>query len=88
VLKDAGNTYGTFAIVIGLLSWIYLAVHITLLAAEGNVVARYRLWPRSFSLVFEQSPTEADRRALTMRGVVEERRQDEDIDVNFDRSAR
>jgi inner membrane protein YhjD len=47
VLKDASNTYGTFALVIGLLSWIYLASHILLLVAEGNVVATKRLWPRS-----------------------------------------
>ena len=39
VLEGASSTYGTFALVIGLLSWIYLAVHITLLAAAANVVA-------------------------------------------------
>jgi hypothetical protein len=44
VLKDAGNVYGTFALVIGLLSWSQSA-HITLRAAEGNVVATRRLWP-------------------------------------------
>ena len=83
VIKGAGNTYGTFALVIGLLSWIYLAAHITLLAAEANVVATRRLWPRSFSLVLEQPATDADRRALTQLGEVEERRQDQDIDVQF-----
>ena len=36
VLHRATNTYGTFALVIGLLSWIYLATPITLLAAEGK----------------------------------------------------
>lgn len=46
VLKHASNTYGTFALVIGLLSWIYLTVQVTLLAAEVNVVATKRLWPR------------------------------------------
>jgi membrane protein len=46
VVKNASNTYGTFALVIGLLSWIYLATHILLLVAEGNVVATKRLWPR------------------------------------------
>jgi membrane protein len=81
VLKNASNTYGTFALVIGLLSFIYLAAHITLLAAEGSVVASHRLWPRSFSLVFEQPATHADRAALTQRGKVEERRQDEQVDV-------
>jgi YihY family inner membrane protein len=83
VLKHASNTYGTFGLVIGLLSWIYLAVHITLLAAEGNVVATRRLWPRSFSVVFEQPPSSADKRALTQRAQVEERRQDEDVEVSF-----
>jgi membrane protein len=83
VLKDAGNVYGTFALVIGLLSWIYLGAHITLLAAEGNVVATRRLWPRSFSVMIEQPTTPADKRALTQRGKVEERRQDETVSVDF-----
>jgi membrane protein len=47
VVKHAANVYGTFALVIGLLSFIYLAVHIALLGAEVNVVAAKRLWPRS-----------------------------------------
>jgi uncharacterized BrkB/YihY/UPF0761 family membrane protein len=76
--------YGTFALVIGLLSWIYLGAHITLLAAEANVVAHRRLWPRSFSVIAEQPATDADERALTQRGKVEERRQDETIRVEFD----
>lgn len=46
VVNKASNTYGTFALVIGLLSWIYLATHILLLVVEGNVVATKRLWPR------------------------------------------
>ena len=68
---------------IGLLSWIYLASHITLLAAEGNVVAARGLWPRSFSLMIEQPATQADKRALTQRGKVEERRQDKTVSVDF-----
>lgn len=82
-LKHAGNVYGTFGLVIGLLSWIYLSAHITLLAAEANIVATRRLWPRSFSLVLEQPATRADRQALTQRGKVEERRQDETVSVEF-----
>jgi membrane protein len=83
VLKNASNTYGTFALVIGLLSWIYLAALVTLLAAESNVVATRRLWPRSFSVVIEQRSTQADKRAPTQRGKVEERRQDETVSVDF-----
>jgi len=82
-LKHASNVYGTFGLVIGLVSWIYLSAHITLLAAEANVVATRRLWPRSFSLMIEQPATQADKRALTQRGKVEERRQDEIVSVDF-----
>lgn len=82
-LKHASNVYGTFGLVIGLISWIYLSAHIMLLAAEANVVATRRLWPRSFSLMIEQPATQADKRALTQRGKVEERRQDETVSVEF-----
>jgi membrane protein len=85
-LKHASDLYGTFGLVIGLLSWIYLSAHIMLLAAEANVVATRRLWPRSFSMVVEQPATPADRRALTQRSKVEERRQDETIGVRFPES--
>ena len=82
-LKNASPVYGTFATVIVLLSFIYLTAHITLLAAEANVVATRRLWPRSFSIIFEQPPTDADRRALTQQGRIEERRSDQRIDVDI-----
>src|SRR5439155_14919067 len=42
-LKGASDTYGTFATVIGLLAWIYLGAQVTLLAAEINVVKKWRL---------------------------------------------
>src|SRR5207237_7520904 len=83
VLKSANNTYGTFGVVIGLLSWIYLATHITLLAVEGNVVAQKRLWPRSLTIGGEQPATEADRRGLEQRAKVEERREDERVEADF-----
>jgi YihY family inner membrane protein len=88
VVTGASQTYGTFALVIGLLSWVYLSAHITLLAAESNVVATRRLWPRSFSTVVERPTTEADREALTDRARVEERRKDQRIDVEFERAER
>src|SRR5688572_6485701 len=47
VLADAGDTYGTFAGVIGLLTWLALHARITLYAAEINVVRVGRLWPRA-----------------------------------------
>jgi len=81
VVKGAGNTYGTFALVIGLLAWIYLAAQILLYTAEGNVVATRQLHPRS--LFGDGPPTDADRRALRQRAQVEERRDDERIEVGY-----
>ncbi len=83
-LRHASSVYGTFASVIGLLSFIYLSAHVTLLAAEGNVVATRHLWPRSFGVILEQPATEADERTLATRAKVEERRSDQRVDVDFD----
>jgi hypothetical protein len=83
-LRHASSTYGVFAIVIGLLSWIYLAATVTLLSAEINVVRARGLWPRSMSLLGEQPLTDGDADALRQRAGVEERRTDEDITVDFD----
>jgi membrane protein len=80
-LKDASALYGFFGVVIGLLSWMYLGGQITLLAAEVNVVKKIRGWPRS--LVAEEL-TDADRRALARHAEVEERVEQEEVDVAFD----
>jgi membrane protein len=79
-ISDASATYGTFAIVIGLLSWFWLGSQLLLLAAEVNVVWHWRLWPRS--LTGELEP--ADRAAL--RRAVDAARADrrERIAVDFD----
>lgn len=45
VLAHASETYGTFALVIGLLSWIFLVVEVALLSAEVNVVVQARRDP-------------------------------------------
>lgn len=66
VVAAASNTYGTFATVIGLLSFIYLSVVIALIAAETNVVAARRLWPRSLSIADGEPITDGDRRALEL----------------------
>ncbi|MDX6535979.1 MAG: hypothetical protein QOD37_320 [Gaiellales bacterium] len=83
-LRHASSTYGVFAIVIGLLSWLYLAANVTLLSAELNVVRARTLWPRSLSFISEQPLTLGDEHALRQRAGVEERRADEDVSVEFD----
>jgi YihY family inner membrane protein len=82
-LKGASQTYGFFGIVIGLLSWIYVQAQVTLLAAEVNVVRARGLWPRA--LVADR-PTEADTRVLTGLAKVEERKPEEQVDVDFRRA--
>jgi membrane protein len=77
-LQGASQTYGTFATVIGLMAWLFLAAQMTFLAAEINVVRGRRLWPRS---VVQPPLTEADRRALTYYAKQEERRPEEEVDV-------
>lgn len=79
-LRDASQVYGFFAVVIGLLTWIYIGAQMTLLAAEINVVKARRLWPRSLS--GDLTPTEQE--ALERLAKVEERRSDERVDVRFE----
>jgi membrane protein len=70
----ASDTYGTFALVIGLLSWFWLLSHLLLVAAEVNVVRARRLWPRSLTGELEA----ADRSALerTAEAVRQDERQE------------
>ena len=79
-LRTASPTYGAFAVVITLLSWLYLGSELTLWAAEINVVARYRLWPRS---VTPPPLTPADRLVLQRLARMEVRRPEERIAATF-----
>jgi YihY family inner membrane protein len=79
-LKNASQTYGLFAVVIGLLSWLYLGAQVTLLCAEINVVLRKKLWPRG--ITNEIKP--ADARALEQHAKIEERRHEETVSIDLD----
>lgn len=63
-IAGASDTYGTFAIVIALLSWFHLVSRIVMLAAELNGVVADGLSPRR--LVAGDPPTDADRRAIML----------------------
>jgi YihY family inner membrane protein len=84
-IKNASDVYGTFALVLGLLTWIYLGAQITLLAAEVNVVRKHHLWPRS--IVQEPPLAPADKRVLARGAKVEERIEAEDVSVHFDETS-
>jgi uncharacterized BrkB/YihY/UPF0761 family membrane protein len=80
-LKHTGPLYGVFALVLGLLAWLYLGAQLTIFAAEVNVVRLHRLWPRSF---FSDQLLDADKRAMTSSAEVEERVEQENVEVSFD----
>jgi YihY family inner membrane protein len=80
VVRHADSTYGPFALVIGLLTWLYLGAQATLYAAEINVVHARRLWPRS---LLHDPPTIGDEETLRAIAKVEERIEGEQIDVTF-----
>ena len=80
VVARSNDTYGVFAAVIGLLSWLWLAGQLSLVAAEVNVVLAHRLWPRSLF----GGLTTADERALRSAAAAEQRDQREHIAVSFD----
>jgi uncharacterized BrkB/YihY/UPF0761 family membrane protein len=79
-VSGATDTYGTFAIVIGLISWLYLLSQFTLFAAEINVVRARGLWPRS---LFPPRLTRADKRALTAGVLSQQTRPEQHIDVVY-----
>jgi YihY family inner membrane protein len=79
-LEQANLIYGVFAVVIVLLSWLYLSARLLLYAAEINVVLAKRLWPRA---LLQPPLTEPDRRVLAALAETEERRPEETVEVHF-----
>lgn len=80
------STYGVFAVVLGLLLWIYLAAVAYVLCTELNVVLAKRLFPRSLltPMTDQVDLTHADQRAY--RGMVRAQRLKgfQRVDVTFD----
>jgi YihY family inner membrane protein len=75
------SVYGIFGVVLGLLAWIYVAVQLTVYAAEINVVLTRRLWPRS---IVQPPLTEADRASMALQALQNQRRPEQHIEVTFD----
>ena len=82
VLRNTRPVYGFFAIVLGMITWIYLGAQMTMYAAEVNVVRARRLWPRS---MVQPPLTEADERVLAAISKQEERRPEQEVIVRFRR---
>jgi membrane protein len=80
-VESASGTYGFFAVVLGLLSWMHVLALWVVFSAEVNVVRHDHLWPRTF---FGDTLRERDRAALVRYAKVEERHPEQVIDVRFD----
>jgi inner membrane protein YhjD len=80
-LRNTSQIYGFFAIVLGLVAWIYLGAEMTLYVAEVNVVKARRLWPRG---MVQPPLTDADRRVLAAISRQGERRPEQHVTVEFD----
>ena len=80
VLRHAGQAYGYFGSVLGLLAFLYLVAKLTLYSAEVNVVIARHLYPRSIS---PPPLTLADQEVL--RAVAEQgiRRPEQRVNVEF-----
>lgn len=79
-LRGRSEVYGTFAVVLGLLAWVYLGVRLTVYAAEFNTVLARRLWPRS---IVQPPLTAADRTSLALQAEENQRRPEQEVSVSF-----
>ena len=63
-LNHANEVYGSFALVLALIAYIYLEALLVVIAAEINVVLNHRLWPRALLTPFTDAVelTDVDRK--------------------------
>jgi membrane protein len=90
VVRNTSLTYGVFAVVLGLLAWIYLCAVLMVMCIELNVVRERRLYPRALLTPFTDNVdlTEADRHAYASYAGAQQNKGFEKIQVSFEPEAR
>lgn len=85
VVKDATVTNSVFALVLGLIAWIYLEALVVVLAVEYNAVRALGLYPRSLMTPFSDDVvlTDADEAAYTSQAKAQRSKGFEEIAVTF-----
>jgi YihY family inner membrane protein len=79
-LRNTSKEYGTFALVLGLLAFLYLAAQVTLYASEVNVVRARHLWPRG---LVQPPLTAADKKVLSSIALEAQRRPEQYVTAGF-----
>lgn len=90
VIERASNLSSVFAIVLGLLIFLYTLAVIVMLCVEVNVVLKERLWPRALLTPFTDQVvlTAADERAYARHAEAQRLKGFQRIDVFFEDSRR
>jgi membrane protein len=86
VVQHASATNAVFAVVLGLLAYLYISAIAVLLCSEINVVRVNRMHPRSLLTPFTDNVTltTGDRRAYTRLAKAQRSKGFQHVDVNFD----
>lgn len=86
VVNNASDTNGTFAVVLGLIAWIFLLATALVICVEINVVRARRLHPRSLLTPFTDDVdlTSADQRAYTQYARAQRNKGFEKVEVSFE----
>ena len=86
ILTRVGSMNSTFALVLGLMAFLYLATTIAVFGLEINVVLAEGLYPRALATPFTDDVdlTKADERAYESYAHAERHKSFEQIDVTFD----
>lgn len=79
--RNEAPVYGFFAIVLGLVAWVYFTAEVVVYAAEVNVVLALHLWPRA---IVQPPLTRADEISLTLQATENARRPEQHVQVWFD----
>lgn len=86
VIRHASATNGVFALVLGLLAFLYLSAVVVVLCVEINVVLVDKLYPRSLLTPFTDNVllTQGDRDAYSGQATAQSSKGFQDVDVSFD----
>ncbi|HET6907982.1 MAG TPA: YhjD/YihY/BrkB family envelope integrity protein [Mycobacteriales bacterium] len=86
VVKNASATNGVFALVLGMLAFLYITATVVVMCVEINVVRVDNLYPRALLTPFTDNVelTRADRRSYADQAQAQRSKGFEDVDVTFD----